>query len=75
MRSVRASPPGAASVRRVALRFRARRGRSGVAPSEAELPEGLDRERALFFGVFASEDAREGVAAFVEKRPPDFPQR
>jgi enoyl-CoA hydratase/carnithine racemase len=33
---------------------------------------GLDRERAAFLALFHSDDAREGVAAFVEKRMPSF---
>jgi enoyl-CoA hydratase/carnithine racemase len=40
-----------------------------------ELDAGLDRERELFLGVFASEDAREGVAAFREGRPAAFRHR
>jgi len=38
----------------------------------AELPlaEGLERERQAFFGLFAAEDQREGMVAFLEKRPP-----
>ena len=35
----------------------------------------LDREREAFLAVFGTDDAREGVAAFVEKRPPDFGHR
>jgi enoyl-CoA hydratase/carnithine racemase len=38
----------------------------------ADLDDGLDRERALFLEVFASADAKEGVAAFRERRPPRF---
>jgi enoyl-CoA hydratase/carnithine racemase len=34
--------------------------------------EGLEVERDAFQDVFGSEDAREGVGAFIEKRPPDF---
>ena len=36
------------------------------------LDESLDLERELFVEVFASADAREGVAAFRERRPPSF---
>jgi enoyl-CoA hydratase len=32
----------------------------------------LDSEARLFAMLFASEDQKEGMAAFVEKRPPDF---
>jgi enoyl-CoA hydratase/carnithine racemase len=34
--------------------------------------EGLDAELAEFKALFASDDAREGVQAFIEKRPADF---
>jgi enoyl-CoA hydratase/carnithine racemase len=36
------------------------------------LDEALAIEHAAFQKTFATEDAREGVSAFVEKRPPDF---
>ena len=34
------------------------------------LDEGVRFERARFAGLFASDDQREGMAAFLEKRPP-----
>ncbi len=36
---------------------------------EVGLAEGVDFERRLFHGLFGSEDQKEGMAAFVEKRP------
>lgn len=39
---------------------------------EAGLTEGLDYERKLFFMLFATEDQKEGMRAFVEKRKPQF---
>ena len=39
---------------------------------EAPLSAGLEHERELFLAAFGSEDGREGVAAFVEKRDPVF---
>jgi enoyl-CoA hydratase/carnithine racemase len=39
---------------------------------EGTLEEGLHAERELFMGVFNGPDAREGVAAFVEKRRARF---
>jgi enoyl-CoA hydratase len=39
---------------------------------EAPLAEGLLFERRLFHSLFATEDQKEGMSAFVEKRPPNF---
>jgi len=39
---------------------------------ETTLSEGLRFERRLFHSMFALEDQKEGMAAFVEKRPPHF---
>ncbi|MFI6091117.1 enoyl-CoA hydratase [Streptomyces sp. NPDC051218] len=39
---------------------------------ETTLAEGVRFERRLFHAVFATEDQKEGMAAFIEKRPPGF---
>ncbi|ESO03955.1 hypothetical protein HELRODRAFT_79551 [Helobdella robusta] len=39
---------------------------------ELSLNEGLHFEKLLFHQTFATEDRKEGMAAFVEKRPPKF---
>ena len=39
---------------------------------ESTLETGLDYERKLLYLAFASEDAREGLTAFTEKRKPNF---
>jgi enoyl-CoA hydratase len=39
---------------------------------ESSLSEGIHFERRLFHACFATEDQKEGMAAFVEKRKPDF---
>jgi enoyl-CoA hydratase len=42
---------------------------------ESTLSEGVRFERRLFHSAFATEDQKEGMAAFVEKRKPEFRHR
>ncbi|MEO8667322.1 MAG: enoyl-CoA hydratase-related protein, partial [Bauldia sp.] len=42
---------------------------------ELPLAEGLRYEKRLFHALFATEDQKEGMAAFVEKRPATFSHR
>jgi enoyl-CoA hydratase/carnithine racemase len=39
---------------------------------ETTLAEGVLFERRLFFGLFSTEDQKEGMRAFVEKRAAEF---
>jgi enoyl-CoA hydratase len=39
---------------------------------ESGLSDGVMFERRMFHALFATQDQKEGMAAFVEKRPPDF---
>jgi len=42
---------------------------------EGGLADGVDFERRVFHSLFATEDQKEGMAAFVAKRPPKFTHR
>lgn len=42
---------------------------------ETSLAEGIKFERRVFHSLFATEDQKEGMAAFVEKRSPSFKHR
>ena len=42
---------------------------------ETTLTEGVAAERIMFQSLFATEDQKEGMAAFAEKRPADFKNR
>ena len=42
---------------------------------EMSLAEGIKFERRLFHSTFATEDQKEGMAAFSEKREPNFKNR
>ena len=42
---------------------------------ESSLTEGARFERRLFLSMFATEDQKEGMKAFIEKRKPDFRNR
>ena len=42
---------------------------------DRDLASGLAWESQLFASLFGTEDQREGMAAFVEKRPPRFTGR
>jgi enoyl-CoA hydratase len=40
--------------------------------AETPLAEGLRFERRLFHALFSTADQKEGMAAFLAKRPPEF---
>jgi enoyl-CoA hydratase len=42
---------------------------------ESSLAEGVRFERRVFHSLFATDDQKEGMKAFIEKRKPDFKNR
>ena len=42
------------------------------AAHELSLAEGLRLERRIFHSLFALDDQKEGMGAFIEKRKPNF---
>ena len=42
---------------------------------ESPLAEGIQYERRLFHSLFGTDDQREGMAAFLDKRKPAFVHR
>ncbi|HEY5985911.1 MAG TPA: hypothetical protein VIV12_05920 [Streptosporangiaceae bacterium] len=64
-----AAAPGLAERAARVARLAAREMKRLVAAAgESPLENGLDREHEALFGLFRTRDAREGIAAFVEKR-------
>ena len=43
-----------------------------LAADEMALSHGLEYERKLFYSLFATEDQKEGMRAFIEKRKPNY---
>jgi enoyl-CoA hydratase len=42
---------------------------------ESTLADGIRFERRVFHSMFATDDQKEGMAAFAEKRKPEFKHR
>ena len=49
--------------------------RAGLVARVVPLAEGIRFERRVFHSLFATTDQKEGMAAFIEKRPPKFHNR
>ena len=46
--------------------------RAILASQDTHLAAGLEHERSLFIGLMNTHDKKEGVQAFLDKRPPKF---
>lgn len=46
-----------------------------ILASENSLSAGLDKEKDLYYASFSTYDCKEGMTAFLEKRPPHFQHR
>ncbi|MDI3269762.1 MAG: enoyl-CoA hydratase-related protein [Bacillota bacterium] len=64
-RSIAEKPPVAVRMAKEAI----------LSAYETTLAEGLRWERRAFYFLFASQDQKEGMAAFLERRPPQFKGR
>ena len=62
---IAAQPPLAVRAAKAAVR----------ATQELPLSDGLERERQAFFALFSTDDQKEGMAAFAQKRPPRWTGR
>jgi enoyl-CoA hydratase/carnithine racemase len=45
------------------------------AGAQLSIVEALKAERSEFVALFGTEDAQEGIAAFMQKRPPEWKGR
>ncbi|HUI00071.1 MAG TPA: enoyl-CoA hydratase-related protein [Nitrososphaerales archaeon] len=49
-----------------------RAAKQAMAATQVDLGRGLESERELFYDLFDTQDKKEGMSAFLEKRKPDF---
>jgi len=72
---IQAAKEMGAKIARYSLQSLARIKKAVDEGADLSLQDGIEREADLFVEVFQSEDVREGVAAFLERRPPVFRHR
>ena len=63
------------ATRKIAARTAVNKSRRSRVRNDSTLSEGMRAERRLFHALFATEDQKEGMAAFIEKRKPAFRNR